>query len=118
MQNSRPVLHQREVFEEILKHYQVSDHAKQVLSGTPFVVLSSVAGGGRNTIIQYLVEQYDYGFIVSDTTRPPKVRDGKMEQHGVNYYFRNEDELLVDLRNGEFVEAELIHNQQVSGTSI
>lgn len=118
MEDNRPVLHQREAFEEILKDYQVSDHAKEVLAKTEFVVLSGVAGGGRNTIIQYLVDNYNYGFIVSDTTRPPKVRDGKMEEHGVNYYFRKEDELLKDLRNGEFVEAELIHNQQVSGTSI
>lgn len=118
MQDNRPVLHQREAFEEILQHYHVSDHAKSVLAKTPFVVLSSVAGGGRNTVIQYLVKHHDYGFIVSDTTRPPKFRDGKMEEHGVNYYFRKEEELLNDLKNGEFVEAELIHNQQVSGTSI
>jgi guanylate kinase len=118
MEDNRPVLHQREAFEEILKDYQVSDYAKQVLAQTPFVVLSGVAGGGRNTIIKYLVDNYNYGFIVSDTTRPPKIRDGKMEVHGVNYYFRKEEELLDDLRNGAFIEAELIHNQQVSGTSL
>lgn len=118
MEYSRPVLQQREAFEEILSNYRVSDHAREVLASTPFVVLSSVAGGGRNTVIKYLVEHYDYGFIVSDTTRPPKMRDGAMEQNGVNYYFRQENEMLDDLRSGEFVEAELIHDQQVSGTSI
>lgn len=118
MQETRPSLRNRQAFEEILSHYHVSERATQVLAKTALVVLSGVAGGGRNTVINYLVEHYNYGFIVSDTTRPPKVRDGKMEEHGVNYFFRNEEDLLNDLRNGEFVEAELIHDQQVSGTSI
>lgn len=117
-QDTKPVLHNREAFEQIVKNYQVSDHAKTVLASAPFVALSSVAGGGRNTVINYLVQQYNYGFIVSDTTRPPKFRDGKMEQDGINYYFRSEEDLLNDLKNGEFIEAEIIHNQQVSGTSI
>lgn len=117
-QDAKPVLRDREAFEAILQDYTVSDRAKAVLASTPFVALSSVAGGGRNTIINYLVEHYNYGFIVSDTTRPPKFRDGRMEQDGVNYYFRNEEDLLNDLKNGEFIEAEIIHNQQVSGTSI
>ncbi len=118
MSESRPVLKHREEFENILAHYHISEHARTILAKTPFVVLSGVAGSGRNTVINYLVDQFNYGFIVSDTTRPPKFRDGKMEQDGVNYYFRDEEALLQDLRNGEFVEAELIHNQQVSGTSI
>lgn len=118
MNDSRPVLNHREEFETILAHYHVSEHARGILAKTPFVVLSGVAGGGRNTVIRHLVANYNYGFIVSDTTRPPKFRDGRMEENGVDYYFRQEEDLLQDLRNGEFVEAELIHNQQVSGTSI
>lgn len=119
MQDTKPVLNNREAFEEILNNYHVSDNAKSILAATPFVALSGLAGGGRNTVIAQLVQNYDYGFIVSDTTRPPKLRDGKMEQEGVNYYFsRDESEMLDELRNGEFVEAEVIHSQQVSGTSI
>ena len=41
-----------------------------------------------------------------------------MEQDGVHYYFRTESDMLRDIENGEFIEAEIIHNQQVSGTSI
>jgi guanylate kinase len=41
-----------------------------------------------------------------------------MEQNGVEYWFRTEDEMLRDLQAGKFVEAEVIHNQQVSGISI
>ena len=118
MDNTSPILHNKQAFQDALLHYEASEHAKRVLAGTPFVALSGLAGGGRNTVINYLVERYDYVFAISDTTRSPKLRDGKMEQDGVNYYFRKEEDMLRDIKNGEFIEAELIHNQQVSGTSV
>ncbi len=111
-------LKHKEEFREILEHYSVSPRAKKVLDNVNFTVLIGVAAAGRNTIINQLEKQFNYTYIISDTTRPPKFRDGKMEEHGVNYYFRSEDGLLEDLRNGEFLEAELIHDQQVSGISI
>lgn len=118
MELQHPTLKNRQAFEEVLNGYHVSDESRAILAGTPIVILSGVAGGGRNTVINYLVDKYDYNFIVSDTTRPPKLRNGVMEQDGVNYYFRDEDEFLADLKNGKFIEAEIIHNQQVSGMSI
>ena len=118
MHDSKPFLTHRTDFEQILQNYTISDHAKSILARTPYVVLSGVAGGGRNTVINYLVEHDNYIFVVSDTTRPPKMRDGKMEEDGVQYNFRSEEAMLDELRRGEFIEAEIIHNQQVSGTSI
>lgn len=118
MDNTLPTLHNKQAFQDALLHYEASEHAKRVLASTPFVALSGLAGGGRNTVINHLVERYNYVFAISDTTRPPKLRDGKMEQDGINYYFRNEEDMLRDIKNGEFIEAEIIHNQQVSGTSI
>lgn len=111
-------LRYKKEFEEAIAAHRISKHAQQVLDTTKLVVLSSLAGGGRNTIINYLVAYHDYFFIVSDTTRPPKVRNGKLEEHGVHYYFRTEEDMLRDIQNGEFIEAEIIHAQQVSGTSI
>ena len=118
MEKAPPSLHNKKAFEEALKNYEVSPHGKEVLNSTPFVALSGIAGGGRNTIIRVLVETGKYIFAVSDTTRPPKVRDGRLEVDGVDYYFREEAAMLQDIQNGEFIEAEIIHNQQVSGTSI
>lgn len=111
-------LHNITAFKRALQNYRMSDHAEQVLKASRLVILSGIAGGGRNTTINYLVKQFDYFFLVSDTTRPPKLRDGVMERSGINYYFRSEPDMLRDIQNGEFVEAEIIHNQQVSGTSI
>jgi guanylate kinase len=118
MEEARPVLHNKKAFEEALENYEVSPHARTVLAKTPFVALSGIAGGGRNTVIRVLVEKYNYIFAVSDTTRPPKFRDGRMEENGIDYFFRSEEDMLHDIKNGEFIEAEVIHNQQVSGTSI
>lgn len=118
MENNRPQLKDKQAFIDALANYQISDHARGVLVNTPFVALMGIAGGGRNTIIRLLAERYNYVFVVSDTTRPPKFRDGRMERNGIDYYFRDEADMLRDIRNGEFVEAELIHDQQVSGTSI
>lgn len=118
MENTRPTLQNKQAFIDALANYQASDHARVVLASTPFVALMGLAGGGRNTIIRILVERYNYIFVVSDTTRPPKFRDGRMEQNGIDYNFRSEDDMLREIQNGEFVEAELIHDQQVSGTSI
>jgi guanylate kinase len=118
MEEQRPVLKRLDEFKQVLAHYHVSPHAQGILDRTQLVILTGLAGGGRNTIINRLVEQYDYHFIVSDTTRPPKVRGGVMERDGINYFFRTEEEVLRDLRNGEFLEAEIIHKQQVSGISV
>ena len=113
-----PPLKHKEVFRRLLAAYHPSNDAKELFGKLDFVALSGVAGGGRNTVINRLVEQEKYYFIVSDTTRPPKVRDGKLEENGVQYWFRTEEEVLADIQAGKFLEAELIHDQQVSGISL
>ncbi len=105
-------------FRDALATYHMSDRAKQALDGLHLVLLVAPSATGRNTVIHHLVEKYNYYFVVSDTTREPQVRDGKKEEHGLNYFFRSEEDMLSDLRAGEFLEAALIHQQQVSGISI
>jgi guanylate kinase len=105
-------------FQDAIAEMRPSEHARHVLGRANLVAMSGLAGGGRNTVINYLVEHHKYYFIVSDTTRPPKLRNGVMERDGINYYFRTEEGMLEDIRGGEFIEAEIIHKQQVSGTSI
>lgn len=108
----------RSQFEAILVDYHPSDHAIAVLQNVKLVLLMGLSASGRNTIIQELLKTEKYNFIVSDTTRLPRANNGKLEQNGVEYYFRNEQDLLEDLKKGEFLEAAIIHNQQVSGISI
>lgn len=105
-------------FRALLANYQVTPGARKLFNQLRFVVVNGPAGAGRNAVINYLVDNYGYFFIISDTTRPPKVRDGKLEQDGVQYWFRSEEDMLADIRAARFLEAELIHNQQVSGISL
>jgi guanylate kinase len=105
-------------FREILAHYRISDTSKQILDKTKLALLVAPTAGGRNTIIRELLKTGAYHYIVSDTTRHPRVNNGVPEQNGIEYWFRNEEEVLADLNRGKFLEAAVIHNQQVSGISI
>lgn len=113
-----PTLGLRAEFEAVIDSYQPSSHARQVASDVTLAVMSGPTAAGRNTIIWSLLKTGKYYFIVSDTTRPKRTNDGVPEQNGKEYWFRTEQEVLDDLKAGEFLEAELIHNQQVSGISI
>lgn len=116
--DTAPRLARRAEFEALLKDYHISDEGLKVLQATPFVVMVAPTSTGRNTVIKELLKTGNYHFIVSDTTRPPRQNDGVWEQDGVEYFFRQEDDMLADLKAGLFVEAEVIHSQQVSGISI
>ncbi len=101
-----------------MAEYHLSERAQKALQGLNLVLLVAPTSTGRNTIIAELLKSGDYYFIISDTTRPPQIRDGKMEENGIQYFFRSEEDILADLKAGEFLEAALIHEQQVSGISV
>lgn len=105
-------------FREILTSYRVSDVGLQTIQGLKLVLMLAPTSSGRNTIIRHLLSEGNYHFIVSDTTRKPRVNDGVLEQDGREYWFKTEEEFLAGLKAGEYLEAELIHNQQVSGINI
>ena len=113
-----PSLQHYDEFKQILNSYEASPEARRDLRGFELVLMLAPSSTGRNTIIRELVKTGDYRFIISDTTRPPRVNDGILEQNGVEYWFRAEDEMLRDLKNGRLLEAELLHGQQVSGISL
>jgi len=116
MQMSR--LNHIDEFREVLSHYQLSEKAKETLQGIRFALLVGPSSSGKNTIINELVKSGDYHCVVSDTTRLPRVNNGILEENGREYWFRSESDLLADLKAGAFLEAAIIHNQQVSGISI
>jgi len=105
-------------FKDELAKYHVSETALTALDDIKLVLLIGLTSSGRGTILRHQIATGRYYYIVSDTTRPPRVNDGLPEQNGVEYWFRSEEEVLADLREGLYLEAELIHGQQVSGISI
>lgn len=102
-------------FKDILDHYQISPENKEILQKTKLVLMLGPSSTGRNTIIKEMLKTGEYHFLVSDTTRNKRANDGVMEEDGVSYWFRSEEDFLSDLKEGRYLEAELIHNQQVSG---
>jgi len=105
-------------FKELIDNYHMSESGLKALQDVKLVIMVGASSTGRNTIIRQQLETGRYHFIVSDTTRPPRVNDGVLEQNGREYWFKTEEEMLAELRKGELLEAELIHDQQVSGISI
>ena len=105
-------------FKSALEHYRLSNEAKATLTNLRLVLLVGPTSSGRNTVIRELLKTNKYHFIVSDTTRKPRVNDGVLEQSGNEYWFRSEEDMLADIKKGAFLEAAIIHNQQVSGMSI
>jgi guanylate kinase len=106
-------------FRAVLDDYHVSEVAAKVLHQCELILMVGPTLSGRNTIINELLKTGKYHNVVSDTTRQPRSKGGvQIEENGREYWFRGEQEILSDLRAGKFLEAALIHNQQVSGISI
>lgn len=64
------------------------------------IVVSGPAGSGKGTVNAKLLENEDFAFSVSATTRAP--RPG--EQDGVNYYYISQDEFRRRISAGEMLE--------------
>ncbi len=104
-------------FREILKDYHiVSDNP--VLHSTQLVLMLGPSAVGRDTIIRELEKTGEFRHLVSNTTRKSRINNGVTEQNGVEYWFKSEDEMLDDLRHQRMLEAEIIHEQHVSGISL
>lgn len=105
-------------FERTLKNYKPSLELLDLLHDNKFVLLSAPSAAGRNTIINQLIMTGKYYYVVSDTTRHPRINNGIPETNGKEYWFKTEEEFMHDLKNGAYIEAAIIHNQQVSGISL
>ena len=107
-----------EKFKEILADYAPSKQLLGLLKKEKFVLLVAPTAAGRNTIIKNLVNNRQYHYVISDTTRPPRINNGQAEKNGVEYWFKTEEEFLSELKNGSYLEAAIIHDQQVSGINM
>lgn len=105
-------------FREVLRGYHLSKTTLLTLSQTKLVLIVGPTSSGRNTRIKRLLKTGDYHYVVSDTTRKPRINDGIPEQNGQEYWFHTENEMLTDLKEGKYLEAAIIHSQQVSGISV
>lgn len=105
-------------FREALGAYRVSDKVKEILADIRLLLFVAPSATGRDTIIRELKKTGNYHALVTDTTRQPRTNNGVTEENGREYWFRSEEQMLEDIKNGDVVGAAVIHNQQVSGISV
>lgn len=101
-------------FRKLLKDYRPKSEFVDLLNDLELVLLVSPAATGKNTIINQLLLTGAYHHVVSDTTRHPRINNGIPEVNGKEYWFRSEDEVIDDLRRGNYITPDIIHEQQVS----
>jgi guanylate kinase len=73
------------------------------------VVVSAPSGGGKTTLCERLLAEFDQMiYSVSCTTRPP--REGEID--GTDYFFITEEEFEQRAQAGEFVEHARVHGHR------
>jgi hypothetical protein len=89
---------------------EVIEHAHRV----DLTSLSSAAGIGKDTIIGYT----QLPQIISDTDRQPRSNNGKPEENGVEYYFRNGNlqAYYDDIAAGRYVQFGPGPNNRIYGS--
>jgi guanylate kinase len=102
----------------LIANYEIQSENIDLVRLTPILLLVGVAGSGKDSVKRELLKTGNYHDIVSHTTRQPRANNGVLEQEGVNYHFIDVVEAKRMLQAQEFVEAKLIHNRDVYGTSI
>lgn len=105
---------------EKVASYKPSREAIAPISTTPILFVVGITGAGKDTIQHKLVDEHknEYRFIVSHTTRAPRENHGTLEQDGVDYHFVDFTKVDQMLDNKEFVEAKVVHFDNVYGTSV
>lgn len=107
-----------DTFQFLLRDYTPDSRALELLRQIRLILLVAPAAAGRNSIIEDLMKTDRYHFVVSDTTRSKRMNNGELEINGKQYWFKSEEEVLKALEKGLYVEAAVVHDQQVSGISL
>jgi guanylate kinase len=100
--------------------YKVSEQALEPIKDAPLLFAVGITAAGKNALLHRLLESYpeNYSFLVSHTSRAPRTNHGVIEQNGVEYYFIDLLTMSKMLDKHELIEAQVIHNAWISGSSI
>jgi len=71
------------------------------------IIISSVSGGGKNTIIREILKSYPDKFRVAITATTRKPRSN--ERHGKDYYFLSKEEFIKMIENNHLIEYAKVH---------
>ncbi|MGB4800070.1 MAG: hypothetical protein WBP03_00960 [Candidatus Saccharimonadales bacterium] len=93
----------------LLQNYQPSSETVTILRSQKLVIFAGTAGAGKNSIMNGLLRSGKYHDIVTSTTREPRENNGVMEQNSVDYHFLTTEQAIEKLKDGEYIEAALVH---------
>ncbi len=108
-------MHQKLI--SLVKEYQASKETLDFLAKIPLVIVAGISGAGKNTAIKELLKTNRFCYIVSYTTREPRINNAIKEVDGREYYFISEETAINMLQNQDFIEAAITHNH-FYGTAI
>lgn len=97
-----------------IQSYKPSDDAIATLRRQRLIIFAGVAGAGKNTIMNKLVETGKYHDIITSTTRAPRENNGVLEQDGIDYHFLTTEQANEKLDAGEYIEVAPVH-ERVNG---
>lgn len=92
---------------EKVTHYKPSEAKLDAVRQVPLLLIGGISGAGKDTVLQQLIVEHpqNYHFLVSHSTRPPRMNDGVLEQDGVKYFFIDKTTAEHMLDEGEYIEA-------------
>lgn len=102
--------------ENLIAEYQPVESTVQLVRDTKIALLAGISGAGKDTIKKQLLKLSEFRDIVSHTTRPPRINNGRAEQDGVDYHFIDQKIAEEMLMSHKFIEAKFVHGT-VYGTS-
>lgn len=102
---------------EQINNYQMPESARHLVQSTRLLLVSSIVGGGKDTVVTELRKSDDFYRIVSHTTRHPRTNHGVQEIDGKDYHFVSLDTATILLEEDAFIEAKYVHGN-VYGTSV
>lgn len=102
--------------EEKIRQYEMSDQTLQLVQTTPLLLIASIVGGGKDTVINELLKTGKFYRIISHTTRPPRANHGIDEVDGQDYHFVSLEAAERLLDEQAFIEAKYVHGN-IYGTS-
>lgn len=101
---------------ETINTYHPGEDTLVLVRSTRLLLIAGIVGGGKNTVINELLNDSRYHLIISHTTRPPRENHGVMERDGKDYYFTSLEKVQKMLADKAFIEAKYVHGN-VYGTS-
>ncbi len=102
---------------KLIDIYETPRAALEFVAEHPPIVICGITSAGKDTVARELVSDGGFELVVSHTTRAPRENDGVLEEDSIDYYFKDDQEMLELVESKEFFEVKNVHGK-VYGTSL